>query len=722
MIKKELLALQPLRATVDMMEAERDDVPRKINRYSDPYRKYDQFARCQVEGGILKVALFFPDNLRTGGYLPFYEVFIDRTAGKFITYDRMKDKWRTAKADNLDWPYYVRATDGTWMSPADTETVQAYLGGDRGGYYGVLDYQEQIRAEALTRRHRKETDPWDADLSPTRPLPKDWDRWVDKVGIRQNYIFYHYKKRGAKEGYCTYCGKNVPISRPRHNMATHCPCCRHEAVFKSFGRLNWLDTGWNCVYLLQPRPDGFIVREFWVARSYTKDAYKTPEVMCMEQLRTIYDNQLSPRTYFWGDYKHREFRWIRGLPNPSWYSPESSYYCHGGRPGRVYGKGLSQLFRSKLGGTGIARYLHGDHSFMEPNDYLYEQKKACFRELIAKADLPKLTSECLSSDRVLFEVFNGGIRDGLTKALHLDTLRLGRLRRNDGGTDFLTWLRWEKEQNTVLDDAVIGRFCKWQVGPGDIAFILDRMSVLQVHNYLRRQARESKEKVQQVLITWKDYLAMAEKLGMDTNDPIVYRVRLLRQRHDELVLRRNQEDSKSLAAEVLKDFPEVDHICQAIRRKYQYADEKYAVVVPNGALDIIVEGKLLNHCVGGQVRYWDRIQRHEAYILFLRKASSPDMPYYTLEVEPDGTVRQKRTNFDRQGSDIDAVQEFLTGWQKVISTRLTSDDHKEAAASRTLREQEFEQMRKDNVIIHAGHLAGQRLVDVLTADLMENAA
>jgi len=31
-------------------------------------------------------------------------------------------------------------------------------------------------------------------------------------------------------------------------------------------------------------------------------------------------------------------------------------------------------------------------------------------------------------------------------------------------------------------------------------------------------------------------------------------------------------------------------------------------------------------------------------------------------------------------------------------------------------------MRRDNVIIYTGDLAGQRLVDVLTADLMEAAA
>lgn len=248
------------------------------------------------------------------------------------------------------------------------------------------------------------------------------------------------------------------------------------------------------------------------------------------------------------------------------------------------------------------------------------------------------------------------------------------------------------------------------------------MSPLQVHNYLRRQARESKEKIPQVLTTWKDYLAMAKKLGMDTGDAIVYRVKLLRQRHDELVTRCYREDNRSIAAGVLKDFPEVDGICRSIKEKYQYADGKYAVVVPDGVLDIIVEGKRLSHCVGTQVRYWDRIQRHEAYILFLRKASEPDLPYYTLEVEPNGTVRQKRTKFDRQGDDIKDAEAFLTQWQHVVSERLTVDDHQKAAVSRVLREEEFEQMRKDNVIIHAGHLAGRRLVDVLTADLMENAA
>lgn len=93
-----------------------------------------------------------------------------------------------------------------------------------------------------------------------------------------------------------------------------------------------------------------------------------------------------------------------------------------------------------------------------------------------------------------------------------------------------------------------------------------------------------------------------------------------------------------------------------------------------------------------------------------------------MEIEPNGTVRQLRTYYDRQRLDIGAARGFLREWQQVVRERLTEEDRRMADVSRVLREQEFAQMRRDNVIIRTGALAGHRLVDVLTADLMENAA
>lgn len=213
-------------------------------------------------------------------------------------------------------------------------------------------------------------------------------------------------------------------------------------------------------------------------------------------------------------------------------------------------------------------------------------------------------------------------------------------------------------------------------------FIWDKMTAVQIYNYLRRQVEESQEPIQQVLTTWRDYLSMAERLGIDTSDEIIYRVKLLRQRHDELVLRCKQMDKKKQAAEVLKHFPKVDRICQAIKAKYEYANEEYIVVAPNGVLDIIVEGDILCHCLRGADRYWDRIQTHESYILFLRRASNPDMPYYTLEIEPDGTIRQKRTKFDRQEPDIEDAKKFLVEWQRVVAKlRMTGKRRRPAVCS-----------------------------------------
>ena len=107
-------------------------------------------------------------------------------------------------------------------------------------------------------------------------------------------------------------------------------------------------------------------------------------------------------------------------------------------------------------------------------------------------------------------------------------------------------------------------------------------------------------------------------------------------------------------------------------------------------------------------------------MLFIRHTSEPDKPYYTLEVEPDGTVRQKRTMYDRQEPDIELAKKFLRQWQRVVSTRLTATERKLAVVSQELRMQEFEELKREKVIIHTGDFRGRSLLDLLTEDLMEN--
>ena len=93
MIKRDLLKLRPLKATPKMMRMAADDIPKKETYSCNGYTytretvQHDLFLRCAVQAGILKVSLFIPNIMRLGSIKPAFDVFIDRAAKKFLTFD-----------------------------------------------------------------------------------------------------------------------------------------------------------------------------------------------------------------------------------------------------------------------------------------------------------------------------------------------------------------------------------------------------------------------------------------------------------------------------------------------------------------------------------------------------------------------------------------------------------------------------------------------------------
>lgn len=112
---------------------------------------------------------------------------------------------------------------------------------------------------------------------------------------------------------------------------------------------------------------------------------------------------------------------------------------------------------------------------------------------------------------------------------------------------------------------------------------------------------------------------------------------------------------------------------------------------------------------GASDRYYERIRTEETYILFLRR--DPKKAWYTLEIEPGGTVRQKRSEYNRQ-PDLDTVNEYLKEWQTEIKKRLKARDKQLAAQSAQQRAEEMEQLKN-------GTERNRQLFDLLMNDLME---
>ena len=722
MRKADLLKMDRLTATPDMMRYAKNDSPAMVTlgyREMREQYQYDLYLRCRVQNGILKVSLFWTGNMHKGGNLPIYEVYFSREEKKFITYDCTYNKWLDSKLDRLDWPqyrsaYYMKA----YISRRTRITIRNYLGIENGRFSDLLNYQLKIREEQLEQRHKRETDRWDNDLAQTPPLPKDWSRWVDKVAIPENYIFYHYKKGGAKAGYCSYCDKEVPIHKPLYNKEGRCPCCRHKITFKSIGRSGFFHTQKVYFYLIQRCKDGVMVREFEGHRTYRKGEYMTPECYVHEIRRMICDkNAIPQRAYYWGLYKQKTYRWINGYINKSgWYTDYS---------GMVYGKTLPALSKRELKKTGLLEYVRGNKC-VDPEEYLIAYEKRPYIEKFVKAGLSRLAKEHVKGrhkygcDDVPLSIQESS----LTKLLGIDGQKLKRLRKSNGGSGFLNWLQYEKASGKEIPDRTISWLCGEEITPSDLKFIREKMSISQIHNYIARQMSKEHMSSHNVINTWADYLSMAKGLHMNTDDELIYRVRDLKRRHNELV-QSCQKYGTSMTirvGKILNEYPHIDEICQSLKEKYEYSDEEYMIVAPTGVEDIILEGNALSHCIANSDRYWDRIENRESYILFLRKSTDPTKAFYTLEIEPDGTIRQKRSTLNEQYEDIEQATGFLLKWQQVVAKRLTAEDRSLAGQSRALRTEEFEQLRKDQVTVRTGTLSGKLLVDVLMSDLMENAA
>ena len=292
-----------------------------------------------------------------------------------------------------------------------------------------------------------------------------------------------------------------------------------------------------------------------------------------------------------------------------------------------------------------------------------------------------------------------------------DRQKINRIREKNGGEAMLDWMRWSDSHRQKISDKTLEWLLANGISPSDMAWIKCRFSLEQAMNYIERQRKEQYKgnSVKQVIAQYEDYMSMCDKLHKDTTDEMVYRPRELKRRHDEAVAEIERLNAQLKADEYSKKFGEAEKVLGLIREKFEYVGDGFFIKVPEKIVDIVSEGNYLHHCAGATDRYFDRIKSHETYICFLRKVEEPDIPFYTIEVEPGGTIRQHRGMYDEE-PELDLVKPFLREWQKEIRKRMSKKDHELAAVSKQKREENIAELKAKN---------NTRVLNGLMEDFME---
>ena len=136
-----------------------------------------------------------------------------------------------------------------------------------------------------------------------------------------------------------------------------------------------------------------------------------------------------------------------------------------------------------------------------------------------------------------------------------------------------------------------------------------------------------------LLRMYTDYLAAAEGCGLNLGNPIHLLPKDFVAKHDSVTAawsaicesRRNEKAHNKYRKRLVN-----------LRDKYLFWDEQYLIRPPVSAGEIVKEGEVLKHCVGG---YADRHLAGSTTILFLRRKDRPHTPLATIEIN-GSTIRQ----------------------------------------------------------------------------------
>ena len=646
--------------------------------------------------------------------------------GEYETWDAKTGEWSVMKAHRaaggMDWYDDGRSVEKTlkYDPPESRALIKKALDGKtwRDWTEGLAliddvetDYGRDQRERKEERRVERER-----QLQERAPkLPEDFREWaLQAAGGGKHFLFWD---KAEKQYSCTACGGRADVKTMpgKHNDWTVCPSCGVQVQIKR-RTAQVMERGKVCL-MQDIGADMSVCRHFDVRVEWSPEGelLHLSEGVRIMPLRGHKKYACRIRYNYWG----RDDSGIGfDKTNPANRKTGKCY---------LYPQGI----RECLAGTEYEEWT-GIMEWMAQKGMCadYNRMMACadrrmhsVAEYLAKGRFYRLLEETTEQVSLFFHEYSGILHlngDTAEEVLGLeDRQKINRLRDADGGEAMLKWLRWSDESGEKLPQEALEWVLQEKVSPGQIT---GGMSLLKFKNYIIRQQAESYtgKSIRSVIEQHRDYLSMCRRLGKDLSDEMVSRPRQLKRRHDEAVeeirqqeildnIEQNREAWEKKAQEMADRYPGAEENLAAVREIYEYTGEEYMVFVPRRLVDIAVEGNALHHCAGSSDRYFERIRNRETYVFFLRKVSAPDAPYYTLEVEPGGTIRQHRTYMDEE-TGIENVRGFLREWQKVIKKRLTASERELAKISAVKREENLQELREKN---------NTRVLQGLMEDFME---
>lgn len=165
---------------------------------------------------------------------------------------------------------------------------------------------------------------------------------------------------------------------------------------------------------------------------------------------------------------------------------------------------------------------------------------------------------------------------------------------------------------------------------------------------------------------YSDYLSQCVQLKYDLHDTAISMPHDFMAMHTRLSAMIKHNETQE-ARKMFKENKEY-------RKRLEYASGGLFIRQPKNMTEIVNEGKLLHHCVGG---YANRHAYMKLHIMFIRTTAKPDVPFYTVEVDLFGKIVQVRGQ--RNCKTTPEVQAFIEEYEKHLAAVFGKEKRRKTA-------------------------------------------
>lgn len=691
---------------------------KKTSRKKDV--KYIGVTAVKIVGHEKHLFLEVYRNKKESKEMPMVRIVL--TKKDFGTYWPEKEEWTRQKIKPDS--YYGRVIWGeehpTWeqekkenilQSTEDLERIKKFCKAnvydeERWWEY-IYKHEDDIVTTARRNREHKaymrRQEALEDRMAHTKELPEKeiLDRADSLCFHNQHYLYY--KKHGCwAQIACSKCG-GVTDARwksgisyesqfqrwteePREGHYGTCPMCGARGEYKCQGKVKGTRDKYIYLFLGQKyKENGMVMRYVEVGKKWTlgficgdkgPEMYNASEELSGVEIARAY---FEPGKKVQIDYhKHNPYMGKDFWDDCNLYGMANIPISAGLIMSETYEEMKGTIFQY----SALQEYAKNVRE-VNPIDYLECYNRTPQIEILVKLGMTDIVEK-------LVKCYYGIVADENARRpdqfLGIRKERVQQLIKKKGDTHLLEVMQMEKRQGKNWTDTQIEHLAETGLSGAQVAMATRYMTLQKLLNRIEKYAGceygtgcySASERIRHTAITYADYLSMRVNAGYDLSNSVYQQPRDLEAAHNKLVMESNKAKMDRHLEEVAECYPEIRKSYKKLRNKYYYEDDRYIIRPARSAEEIVMEGRLLHHCVGGNA-YLEKHNTGQTYILMLRFREEPDVPYITVEIDAKNpTILQWYGDKDRK-PDRENMRKWLNTWLKKLKTGTLSEMIRPAA-------------------------------------------